>query len=379
MKLKSSSYRLFFRVLPVVLFSLSGFAAAQASATRHKGPGKIVVRTKFGGQIFGFDVDQNGTEGILADEDAYGGYLSAIETFDLKTGKILKVVSKTDESKDGDVVIGIVGTSTAIVEHEHADKIFVDKRPYRLIGPLDSNKYTGQWKPPHFDKDTIVFGLSRNQGTPMAAFLVLDNIFPGYNNFVFSWDVAKNTFGPEIKMTDPNFEPYLTPVFAYDTKTNTAVLACDDGGLFSTPDIGLVDLATGEFTHFTGLGAGSANGIAVDSEDGIAVTTTNNDANVEFYDLKAQTGFAELLPGGQGRIQSGTDVEFDPIHKLFLVGQPVGTGQASFIQVYDPKGNLVESLNFGSSVNLAFSYIALLPKHRSGFVNAPPGLRSFTY
>ncbi len=382
MKLKSSSYRLFFRVLPVVLFSLSGFAAAQASATRHKGPGKIVVRTKFGGQIFGFDVDQNGTEGILADATILnnGKTLSAIETFDLKTGKILKVISKT-ENYDNDLVIGIVGTSTAIVEHEQDNcaLCFVSKRPYRMISPLDSNQYTGQWKPPHFDKDTIVFGLSRNQGAPIAAFLVLDNIFPGYNNFVFSWDVAKNTFGPEIKMTDPNFEPYLTPVFAYDAKTNTAVLACDDGGLFSTPDIGLVDLATGEFTHFTGLGVGSANGLAVDSEDGIAVTTTNNDANVEFYDLKAQTGFAELLPGGQGRIQSGTDVEFDPIHKLFLVGQPVGTGQASFIQVYDPKGNLVESLNFGSSPNLPFSYIALLPKHRSGFVNAPPGLRSFTY
>jgi len=241
------------------------------------------------------------------------------------------------------------------------------------------------WKPTHFDKNDIVFGLSRNQGDPVAAFIVLDNVFPGFNNFVFSWDTVKNTFGPEIKMTDPNFEPYLFPVFALDTKTNTAVLAGDAGCVEGcSPDIGLVDLATGEFSHFQGLGDGIANGLAVDSEDGIACTTTANDSNVQFYDLKTKTGFTELLPGAtNGRIQSGTDVEYDPIHKLFLVGQPFSSTAAkgSSIQVYDPKGNLVESVNgFGSStLNLSFSYIALLPKQRSGFVGDPPGLRSFTY
>lgn len=385
MKPKSLSYTRFFRVLAVALFSLSCLAAAQTLAKPHKGPGKILVRTKFGGQIFGFDVDQNGTEGVLADEDANGGNLSAIETFDLKTGKILKVVSKTNDSKDGDVVIGIVGNSTAIVEHEHAGKIFVDQRPYRLISPLDANHYTGLLKAPHFDKDDIIFGLSRNQGSPIAAFIVQDNVFPGYNNFIFSWDVAKNTFGPEIKLTsDPDFEYAMTPLFALDTKTNTAIMAGDLGCVeLCSPDIGFVDLASGEFSHFTGLGVGNANGLAVDSEDGIACTTTSQDANVQFYDLKTQTGFTELLPGAtDAPLQSGTDVEYDPVHKLFLVGQPLSsTGQGSSIQVYDPKGNLVESLNgFGNrTLNLSFSYIALLPKQRSGFVNTPAGLLSFTY
>jgi hypothetical protein len=383
---KRSSYRL---VIAVALFSLSCLASAQTSAFRQpKGPGKITVRTKFGGNIFGFDIDQNGTEGVLADVKSLndGNTLSAVETFDQKTGKILTVITKRVTPADDDIVIGIVGTSTAIVEHEHAPcaLCFVSKRPYHLISPLDANQYTGLLRPPHFDKNDIVFGLSRNQGAPMAAFIVLDNIFPGFNNFVFSWDLVKNTFGPEIKMTDPNFEPYLTPVFALDTKTNTAVLAGDPGCVEGcSPDIGLVDLASGEFTHFAGLGDGAANGLAVDSEDGIACTTTANDSNVQFYDLKTKTGFTELLPGAtNGRIQSGTDVEYDPIHKLFLVGQPVSsTGVGSSIQVYDPQGNLVESVNgFGSSsLNLSFSYIALLPKQRSGFVNAPPGLRSFTY
>ncbi len=386
--MKPKNYHQFFRVIAIALFSLSSVVVAQTAASRPpKGPGNIVVRTKFGGQIFGFDIDQNGTEGVLADVTYLnnGNALSAVETFDQKTGKILKVISKT-ENQDEDIVVGIVGTSTAIVEHEGGKGIFVTKRPYRLISPLDANKYTGQLKPPHFDKDDVVFGLSRNQGSPIAAFIVQDNVFPGYNNFVFSWDVAKNTFGKEVKMTgDPNFEYDMTPAFALDTKTNTAVLAGDLGCVKGcSPDIGLVDLASGEFSHFAGHGVGSANGLAVDSEDGIACTTTSEDANVQFYDLKTQTGFTELLPGAtNGRVQSGTDVEYDPIHKLFLVGQPFSStaAEGSSIQVYDPQGNLVESVNgFGSSTfNLAFSYIALLPKQRSGFVNAPPGLRSFTY
>jgi len=380
MKYKNGFHRLC-RIIVALLLTLTCFATAQTLPTPPKGPGKIVVHTKFGGQIFGFDIDQNGTEGVLADVKSLsnGNTLSAVETFDHKTGKILKVIVKKITPVDDDIVIGIVGTSTAIVEHEHADcaSCFVSKRPYHLISPLDSNQYTGQLKPPHFNKNDIVIGVSRDQGAPIAAFLVLDNIYPGFNNFVFSWDVAKNTFGPEIKMTDPNFEPYLTPAFALDTKTNTAVLAQDDGCPSCTPDIGLVDLGSGKFSHFTGLGMGSVNGLAVDSEDGIACTTTQMDANVQFYDLKNKTGFTEALPGSNGRLYSGTDVEFDPIHKLFLVGQPVSsTGQGSSIQVYDRKGNLVESLNGFSS---GFSYIALLPKHRSGFVTDPAGLRSFTY
>jgi hypothetical protein len=379
MKPQRSSCRLFVRGIALALFSLSCLAAAQTLATRPKGPGHVVVHTKFGGRIFGFDVDQNGAEGVLADVQIGGNNLSAVETFDQKTGKILKVISKTESPNDDDIVIGIVGKSIAIVEHEHAGaKGFVDKRPYHLMDPLNSNQYTGLWKPPHFDKNDIVIGLSRNQGSPTAAFLVLDNIFPGFNNFVFGTDVAKNTFGPEIKMTDPNFEPYVIPAIALDTKSNTAVLAQDTGCPACNPDIGLVDLTSGEFSHFPGLGVGRVNGLAVDSEDGIACTTTANDSNVQFYDLKTQTGFTELLPGATiGRLQSGTDVEFDPIHKLFLVGQPISsTGQGSSIQVYSPKGNLVESLN---GFNSGFGYIALLPKHRTGFVEAQPGLRSFTY
>jgi len=54
-----------------------------------------------------------------------------------------------------------------------------------------------------------------------------------------------------------------------------------------------------------------------------------------------------------------------------------GARPGSSIQVYDPQGNLVESVN---GLNFA-GYIALNPKIRGGFVNSnnPVGLLSFTY
>jgi len=189
--------------------------------------------------------------------------------------------------------------------------------------------------------------------------------------------MAKNTFGKEIVMTDPYFEPFSEPAFAFDVKTNTGVLASEVGGRGSSPEIGLVNLVTGEFRHFQGLGSETVYGLAVDSEDGIACTTTS-DANVEFYDLKAEAGFIESLPGGEGQVQSGFDVEFDPIHKLFLIFQASGIGNDSYIQVYDPKGNLVDSINFGPR-NRYGGYIALQPKQRSGFLGEGPVIRSFTY
>jgi hypothetical protein len=82
-------------------------------------------------------------------------------------------------------------------------------------------------------------------------------------------------------------------------------------------------------------------------------------------------------------------VEFDPINKLFLIAQPIsGAGQGSSIQVYDVKGNLVESLNgfsFSNRFTVIPVYIALNPKLRSGFVprqvneGVPLVLQSFTY
>jgi hypothetical protein len=388
MKEKNASYRLIRLIFAAALLSLSCFAAAQVSANRIKGPvgpGKVVVSAKFGGTIFGFDIDQNGTEGVLTEGQTLnnGNTLNAVETFDQKTGKLVKVVRKT-ETKDEDVTLGVVGGSVGLIEHDHVKTIFVIGRSYHLMNPLSGNKYTGTWTP-GLDANHIIMGVSRNQGTPMTAFFVDDNVVNNPHNLVFGSDVAHNKSGPKVKMTDPNFMIGVPPVIALDTETNTAVIAQDFGSPTSVPDIGLVDLTKGEFSHFNGLGFGSVNGIAVDSADGIACTTTEIDASVEFYDLKTQTGTIVQLPGsGGGQIFSGADVEFDPIHKLFLVAQPVSSTQqgVSSIQVYDSKGNLVESLNgfnFSNAFTVIPVHIALNPRHRSGFVDDTAGIRSFTY
>jgi hypothetical protein len=336
------------------------------------------VRPKFGGQIAGYDIDQNGTEGILSEQKTLnnGDTLSAVETFDQKTGKIVKVIRKGVTQYDDDIVLGIVGTSTAIVLHEHA-AAHRNVRTYHLISPLDANKYTGLWQPPHFDSDDIVSGVSHNQGATDAAFFVLHDVYPGTTYFAFEEDMQKQTFGKEITMTSPDFEPFTPVAFAFDVKTNSGVLAAAQGCNYCTPEIGTVNLGSGKFDEFQGLGKG-LQGLAVDSDDGVACTTSADDASVQFYDLKTQTGISEDLPGGIGQANSGFDVEFDPIHKLFLIFQPDGPGEHSFIQVYDPKGTLVDSIDFGP-YNHFGGYIALQPKQRSGFLGEGPVLRSFTY
>jgi hypothetical protein len=379
MKPRNLSCCLFFRVLAIALCSVAGLAAAQTAPTRSpKGPGKIVVHPKFGGQISGYDIDQNGTEGVLAEQKtlANGDTLSAVETFDQGTGKILKVIRKGITQFDDDIVIGIVGTSTGIVLHEHAAANGT-VRTYHLISPLDANKYTGIWQPPHYDSNDIVSGVSHNQGATEAAFFVLHDVYPGTTYFAFEEDMQKQTFGKEITMTSPDFEPFTPVAFAFDVKTNAGVLAEAQGCNYCVMQVGLVNLDTGNFDEFQGLGKG-LQGLAVDSEDGVACTTSADTASVQFYDLKTQTGIIEDLPGGVGQAQSGFDVEYDPIHKLFLVFQPDGPGEHSYIQVYDPKGNLVDSVDFGP-YNHFGGYIALQPKQRSGFLGEGPVLRSFTY
>ena len=307
MKPRTSSHRLFFFVIAIALCSLTCLAAAQTAPTRSpKGPGKIVVRPKFGGQIAGYDIDQNGTEGVLSEQATLknGDTLSAVETFDQKTGKIVKVIRKGVTQYDDDIVIGIVGTSTAIVVHEHA-VAHGAVRTYHLISPLDANKYTGLWHPPHFDDNNdIVFGVSHDQGATDAAFFVLHDIYPGTTYFAFEEDMQKQTFGKEITMTSPDFEPFTPVAFAFDVKTNTGVLAAAQGCNYCTPEIGSVNLNTGKFDEFQGLGKG-LQGFAVDSDDGVACTTSADDASVQFYDLKTQTGISEDLPGGEGQAQSG--------------------------------------------------------------------------
>ncbi|MGB7861836.1 MAG: hypothetical protein WCF74_00450 [Candidatus Sulfotelmatobacter sp.] len=372
-------------------------SSAQASGEgtqRAIGAGTTIVHSKFGGQIFGFDVDQNGAEGVLSENKllANGNVLAAVETFDQKTGKILKVVSET-ENQDNFLTQGIQGTSVGLVEQEIVTGLYVTDRIYDVMDPLKSNAITGTWTPP-LANDDIIIGLSRNQASTTTAVLYFENDGNNFSSFVFGSNVGANTFEPVVNLTNPIFGFNEAPQVAYDSVTNQAVVASSNGEVGGPPPVfALVDLTTGVVNTFNGIPGpppfrqGSINGLAVDSEDGIACTTTEVDFRVEFYDLKTETGFAVVLPGATGQIESGSDVEYDPIHKLFFVAQSVSSTAAwSSIQVYNTKGKLVESLNgfsFSNAFNVVGTHIALNPSNRSGYVDGPDSgvteIQSFTY
>ena len=354
---------------------------------RPVGPGNIFVHPALDGSIFGFDVDQNGSEGLLSEAASLGFKCRyATEIFDLKTGDIVKVVGHGEPPfcGDDDVTLGVVGNSVGLVEHQHTQGFGQLQNTFRVLNPLEGNQFTGPWVAPGRDVNEV-WGVSRNQGTPVNAFQVFS--LRDFLLYVFGSKVAENSSGRVKQLTS------TAGVIGLDTNTNIAYLSegpSGRGSQFDPPSIEQIDVTTGKITTFEGVGSGTVQGLAVDSADNIACTTTYEDSSVEFYDLTTQTGFGEVLPGCTSPACSGFDVEFDTVNKLFLVAQPVSSQvpNLSTIYVYDPWGTLLETLNgFNFSTqrfNVLPVHIAIHPGDRSGFVDvtSPFGtgsLQSFTY
>jgi hypothetical protein len=230
--------------------------------------------------------------------------------------------------------------------------------------------------------------ISRNQGETETA-VWAEDITSSFEPYVFTSNVAANTFGPVITVTDQDFTSGAAPGFAYDSVNNRAILGhATLGNPFIPGKIATVGLASGQFIKFTGVGLGDVNGLAYDSVTGTACTTTEIDFSVEFYNIANQSGFAQPLPGAQNQFFSGADVEFDPVNRLFLVAQPNSStaGSGSSIHVYDVAGNLIESINglsFSNAFNVVPAHIALNPSARLGYVDGPDvgvtEIQSFTY
>jgi hypothetical protein len=375
-------------LIPLVLCGAAALCQANKSQPgRAVGPGQVIVHSKFGGQIYGFDVDQNSAGGLLSEGQllSNGNVLAAVETFDQTTGDIINVVAKT-ETQDDFVTMGIVGMSVGLVEQEQVQGGFVVNRIFKS---LEAKKPKGNWTPP-IGSEHIVMpgGVSRNQGEPYNAVFAYDNS-GNFIPYVFGTDVAKNTFGPVVQVTDSYNFGSVPPPMALDTATKQAILGGGDGCFGCRPVIGLVNLTTSTFSEFTGTGFGFVNGIAVDSADGIFCTTTEDDANVEFYNLATQQGTSAVLPGsGSQQFYSGADVEYDSINRLFLIAQPNSSSapSGSTIYVYSTNGTLEETLNgfdFANASGVIGIHIALHPSQRSGYVDGPESagnaLQSFTY
>jgi len=348
----------------------------------------VIVDTRLGGQIFGFDIDPDGTEGILSEATTQndGTILAAVETFDQRTGQILHLVTQRT-TQDDFLTLGVVGQHVGLVEYEHEIAFLDVERTFPKLDPLAANHFTGRWQPP-IDDHHLIEAVSRNHGTNTFVAYAYDNS-ENFQPQVFSSNLTDGTFGPLIVMTDESFQTGLVPKLAYDESGKKAFLGIQTiGNPFIPPTFARVDISTGATTIFGGVGQGDVNGLAIDSAMHVACATTEIDFSVQFYDLTTLTGTSQPLPGATNQFYSGADVAVDPIHHLFLVAQEnssTSPGESS-IYVYDTKGNLVESLggfHFSNAGNVIAAHIALHPRWRYGFVDGPdPGVRqiqSFVY
>ena len=362
------------------------FAALANAQGDTVGPTKTIVHPALGGFILGYDIDQAGTTGLLAEAVTLGdgNHDVAVETFYQATGKIISRVRVKRDTKNDYVVFGIFGQQrTGLVEFEHVSDLFVDRRVYWTMDPVDMNDFTGRWTPPLHRADQIIMALAPNQGFEETVALGFKNDGSDFASYVFSTNVVANTFGPLYRLNDPVFDWSHSPVIAMDPVKRRAVIGSSDGCFGCSTRIGLLDLETGTLLSFVGPGFGFINGIAVDPNTGVACTTSEDDFGVEFYNLDKRTAFKVQLPGATSQAQSGKAVAADPLHKLFLIGQPISSTapSGSSIHVYDEKGNLVESLD-GFQLPASLAFMALKPSERRGFVITAPNLdtlQSFKY
>ncbi|MGA2758896.1 MAG: hypothetical protein ABSF08_01075 [Candidatus Cybelea sp.] len=371
--------------------------ASSAALTKSTG-GSLgpVLSTSDGGEIFGFDVDQNGNDGVLASASLTD---ISVQTFNATTGKITKTVGEIKGAKvargDDYVADGIFDGDVGLVDFQKAGKPGQTpaKDMYHLLGPVTKGRFTArwvpsvklfnvlQWAPNQSTSTAVVFGYQR-EGSDPSELLVSD--------------VAKGTFGKVITLNANQFSLGTQPELTQDTVNNVAVMASSPsygaaGG--PPPEITTVDLHSGKLKQFAGVqcpgsvGCGYANGIGYDSATGIACTTTELDGGLEFYDLAKETGTHELLPNGGGQYYAGGFVANDPVNKLFLIAQPISStsGSGSSIQVYLESGALLESIN-GFNFTYAGDFvipvrISINPGARTGWVNGPGSnqLQEFSY
>ena len=377
----------------VACLQFSGVSAAgEAPATgKTKPPGTVglgkVLTSKSGGQIFGFDIDQTGDDGVLATA-------ADVETFNQNTGKIKRSIGKYLGPDSDYVVNGIAGGDVGLIEVEKVPQgQLYPHRRYKVINPVTGNKFTGDWTPPL--KGLIAQAMSTDQSTQTSLLFALTNLNSGEKPKLIVSDVAANTFSNVISL-DPNLFCLCDgPQLGQYTAGNAAVFALSpDGGAVGgeAPLNVLVDLDTGKTSQFSGYNngfyhAGYVNGLAVDPGTGVAATTTELNSQVEFYDLNKQAGitFTQLpCTTDTDQTNSGSGIAVDPVNKLFLVTDQFycDGSQGSAVVVYDEAGNFVESI---TGFNLAIGEPApvLNPGKRMGWVFSGPNgfnqLQQFFY
>lgn len=334
------------------LFAAALLVSSQAGAI---GLGAVLT-SKDGGQIYGFDINRDGDDGVLASAKSEGSnYLVSVETFNQDTGKVTRSFAKQDGPRDSYAVDGIFAGDVALITHFIVPKgtIFA-KRKYLVMNPVSGKAFTGAWTPPVKNIDVLQAGVNQETSTALLFAIELDK--RDRPDLIVS-DIASNTFTKVIHLDEDLFGGADGPKLAQWTIADKAVIALspDAGAVGGTaPLTVMIDLSSGQSQQFSGynlgpFGAGSVDGLAVDPNTGVAATTTELNAQVEFYDLNTKRGIqAVQLPctGNSDQLNSGSGIAVDPVNHLFLVTEThyCQGNQGSAIVVYDEAGNFVETI-----------------------------------
>lgn len=384
------------RILPGLVASLLASMAAVATAAdpgRAVGLGRVLT-TRDGGQIFGFDINEAGDDGVLASAQTLVGGRErvSVETFDQDTGRITRSVVRDMGTTHEYGVDGIFAGDVALITHyvTPPGSIF-PKRLYQVMDPVADGQINGTWTPPLNDIDVLMAGTDQSAAETVLYVIELKR---GDRPSLVVTDIAADT-SRAIPL-----DPFLFGIgnsvhMSQYTAANKAVLALSpDGGTVrgQPPVIALVDLDTGAMDRFAGYNngffhSGFVNGLAVDPETGIAATTTELNSQVEFYDLNTKTGIkAAQLPctTNTDQVHSGANIAVDQVNKLFLVAEYTycDGSHGSAIVVYDEAGNLVETI---AGFNFAIGEPApvLNPSKRMGWAFSGPAgfsqLQQFFY
>ena len=372
---------------------------SMAPATRGAEPGTAVglgrvLTTRDGGQVFGFDINQNGDDGVLASAQTRPGgrELVSVETFDQDSGRITKSVVRELGTTHEYGVDGIFAGDVSLLTHYVTPKGSIyPKRFYQVMDPVAARQINGTWTPPINDIDVLMAGT--DQSAAETVLFVIELKRGDRPNLVVT-DIAANT-SRAIPLDPVLFGVANSVHLAQYTAANQAVLALSpDAGTVrgAPPLIVQVDPSTGATSQFSGFNngffhSGFVNGLAVDPETGIAATTTELNSQVEFYDLDTMTGIkAVQLPctTDTDQVHSGSNIAVDPVNKLFLVTETTycDGNHGSAIVVYDEAGNLIETI---AGFNFAIGEPApvLNPSKRMGWAFSGPAgfsqLQQFFY
>ena len=359
-----------------------------------------VVQDAFGGEIYGWDINQAGTDGVLSESlSDNSGLLNSIETFDESTGKITKIVQKTQTNDDGPspVVEAIAGDDVGLVDDQHnfvqSGKLVRDDK-YLEMNPVTRNRITGKWTPPHtlgLDPNFV----TDNQGSSREA-MVAYRLTKTENGqaFLYMYDLGTNTFQKPYMFPPHHVLSENTEYAAIDTQSNVAAASYQQYRYPFNPNevpptFVVFDASTGKLLRkFPGLGQGYVNGMAIDSTTGTMCTTTFGDHYVEFYKVSTGKGFKVQIPilYSGGPLNGGAAVAVDHVHHLFIIAQLNSTfsSSGSTVIVYNEKGYLVEYINgfeFLNQFSAVIPHIAVNGAKRLGYVNGPneDELQEFTY